>query len=242
MRPRAGIVFACVALLGSGCRPRSEPERPLPKRIEPSAIAEPEHPAIPLRWTIDGSTIADEPALPSALERALRAGGREPSAVQDHVIVDLNGDGRRDALVLLIAVEAAGGFEALVLLSEGERIELRSLAEFVAANEGEAGDWPIYALSVLPMREGPTLIAAAPRPGPCEQGPLWSFVRVSGTLLEPAGRVAIEPYDCARDHDEAAIEMQRDEQGRVGALELRHRGVQTRLTWDAAIGGFAASK
>lgn len=234
-------VVASLVLLGSGaigCRAQAEADPPLPRRVTPAAIDAPEYPELPPRWTINGGTVADQPALPEPLAARLRAAGYEAAAVQDHILVDLNGDGRRDAVVLLVSLDAPGGFEAVALLSEGEAVELRSIAEIIAHNEAgsAAGSWPIYALSVVPLVDGPTLIAAAPRPGSCERGPIWSFIRVTGTLLEPVGRLAIEPYDCAAAVGE--IEFERGPAGEVTSVVVRHGDARREHSWDAVNGSF----
>ncbi|PRQ05816.1 hypothetical protein ENSA5_01360 [Enhygromyxa salina] len=182
----------------------------------------------PTRWEIDGTTIAEDPSLPLALDRALRDHGRRADEVQDHVVVDLNDDARLDAVLLLPAPAVAGAYDLLVLLSDGESIRVHEISELV--------DGASFAAAVVPIVDGPTLIAVGPRLGSCERGPEWSFLRPTGALLEGVGRIAVEPYDCAE--AEASIEFLRDENGRVSAVELRHGQAVTRHVWDASVGSF----
>jgi hypothetical protein len=188
----------------------------------------PEDFGVPPRWQIDGTTVAEDPALPPALDRALREHGRRAEEVQDHVVVDLNGDGRLDAALLLPAPAIAGAYDHLVLLSEGESVRVHVL--------GDLTEGALFSLAVLPLVDGPTLIAVAPRLGSCERGPEWSFLRPTGDLLEPVGRIAVEPFDCAE--AEAEIRFVRGEDGRVSAIEVRHGEVLTRYAWDASLGSF----
>src|SRR5262245_23187611 len=105
MRSRSfsSCVACLVALLA--CRPpqpepRSvapdEPKRDVPEGEGPKSSADFGPPS---RWMIDGGTIAEDNALPLELDRALREHGRLREDVQDHIVVDLNDDGRLDAVV-----------------------------------------------------------------------------------------------------------------------------------------------
>ncbi|HLT39220.1 MAG TPA: hypothetical protein VK034_23210, partial [Enhygromyxa sp.] len=199
-------------------------------RADPAAgidpLAEPEGP--PPRWSIDGTTLAADPSLPFALDRALREHGRASEEVQDHILWDLNGDGRLDAVVLLPAIGIAGAYDHLVLLSDGESIRVHALAELVAG--------PLFAAAVVPLIDGPTLVAVAPRLGGCERGPEWSFLRPTGALLEPVGSVRIDDYDCAV--ADASIRFDRDDDGRVGTVTVRHGDAVTQYRWDPSVGSF----
>jgi hypothetical protein len=232
--PSSCVTALFVALLA--CRPPT----PEPAPVEPS---EPEtDPSTergaprnsgdfgpPPRWVIDGSTLAEDSALPVELDRALRAHGRVREDVQDHIVVDLNDDGRLDAVVGLPAPAIAGAYDFLVLLSDGESVRVHALAQLM--------DGAIFTVAVLPLVDGPTLIAAGPRLGSCERGPSWSFLRPTGALLESVGRIAVEPYDCAV--AKAEIVFVRGDDGRVLAIEQRHGEAVTRYRWDAALGSFA---
>jgi hypothetical protein len=223
-----------VALLA--CRPPS----PAPVPVEPN---EPERDpstergaprnagdfGAPPRWVIDGSTIAEDSALPVELDRALREHGRLREDVQDHIVVDLNEDGRLDAVVGLPAPAISGAYDFLVLLSDGDSVRVHTLAELV--------DGAVFTVAVLPLVDGPTLIATAPRLGGCERGPSWSFLLPTGALLESVGRIAVEPYDCAV--AKAEIVFVRGKDGRVSAIEQRHGDTLTRYRWDGALGSFA---
>jgi hypothetical protein len=225
-----------VALLG--CRPPApepgtvEPEPPQrDPAVERGAPRNPEDFGQPLRWVIDGSTIAEDSALPLELDRALREHGRLREDVQDHVVVDLNDDGRLDAIVSLPALEITGAYDFLVLLSDGEAVRVHALEQLV--------DGAIFTVAVVPLVDGPTLIAAAPRLGSCERGPAWGFLRPTGVLLEGVGRIAVEPFDCAV--SKAEIVFVRREDGRVSAVEQRHGQQLTRYRWDPALGSFAVA-
>ncbi|KIG12889.1 hypothetical protein DB30_00910 [Enhygromyxa salina] len=183
---------------------------------------------VPARWQIDGTTVAEDPSLPLELARALRDHGRRADEVQDHVIVDLNGDAELDAVLLLPAPAVAGAYDHLVLLSEGGSIRVHDLGELV--------DIPGFAVAVVPLVDGPTLVAVAPRIGSCERGPSWSFLRPTGAMLEGVGTIGVEPYDCAV--ADASLEFVRAAGGQVSAVELRHGEVLTRYVWDRSVGSF----
>jgi hypothetical protein len=223
-----------VALLA--CRPPTPDPAPVePSEPQPDPSAERGAPrnaadfGPPPRWVIDGSSLAQDSALPVELDRALREHGRAREDVQDHIVVDLNEDGRLDAVVVLPAPAISGAYDFLVLLSDGETVRVHVL--------GKLGDGSIFSVAVLPLVDGPTLIAAAPRLGSCERGPVWTFLRPTGALLESVGRIAVEPYDCAQ--ASAEIAFVRGEDGRVSAIEQRHGEVVTRYRWDPALGSFA---
>jgi hypothetical protein len=227
----AGLFVALLA-----CRP-PQPQPSTVKPDEPSSDPANEHGAPrsagefgpPPRWVIDGGTVAEDSALPIELDRALREHGRLREDVQDHIVFDLNEDGRLDAVVGLPAPAISGAYDYLVLLSDGESVRVHVLAELV--------DEAIFAVAVLPLVDGPTLIAAGPRLGSCDHGPSWVFLRPTGALLEGVGRLAVEPYDCAV--ATAEIVFVRGEDGRVSAIEQRHDEAMTRYRWDAALGSFA---
>lgn len=193
-----------------------------------AAPREPDAGPTPARWQIDGTSVAAAVALPQTLARALREHGREVEEVQDHLIADVNGDGALDAVVLLPAPAVAGAYDYLALLSSGESIRVHELAALV--------DGAIFAVALVPLVDGPTLIAAGPRLGSCERGPSWTFLRPTGDLLEAVGRLAVEPYDCAA--AEASFEFLRGADGRVEAVELRHGEARTRYEWDATLGNW----
>ena len=222
------------------CRPdsqtSSEPQ-PEKKRKSPELTPEEGGPrnaeefGPPPRWQIDGSTIARDSALPLELDRALRAHGRLREDVQDHIVVDLNDDGRLDAVVSLPTPAVAGSYDFLVLLSVGDDVRVHALAELV--------DEAIFSVAVVPLVDGPTFVAAGPRLGSCDRGPSWSFLRPTGDLLESVGRIAVEPYDCAV--AKAEIVFVRNEDGRVSAIEQRQGDAVRQWRWDATLGSFAAS-
>jgi hypothetical protein len=236
MRPLSSsrVAGPFVALLG--CRPAT----PEPGSVEPEPP--PSDPAAergaprnaddfgpPARWVIDGSTLAEDSALPLELDRALREHGRLREDVQDHIVVDLNDDGRLDAVVGLPAPAITGAYDFLVLLSDGDSVRVHVLAELV--------DGAIFTVAVVPLVDGPTLIAAAPRLGSCERGPAWAFLRPTGNLLEGVGRIAVEPFDCAA--AKAEIVFSRREDGRVAEVLQRHGQQATRYRWDPGLGSFA---
>lgn len=233
-RPACGPASLLLVAL-FGCRPPA----PEPVSVEPEAPTDPAHERgaprnasdfqQPARWVIDGSTIAQDSALPLELDRALREHGRLREDVQDHIVVDLNDDGRLDAVVSLPAPSIAGAYDFLVLLSDGDVVRVHALAELV--------EDAIFSVAVVPLVDGPTLIAAAPRLGSCERGPAWTFARPTGDLLEAVGRIAVEPYDCAV--SKAQIVFTRREDGRVSEIEAQHAGTVTRYRWDAGLGSFA---
>lgn len=237
MRPRSSSCLAGLFVALLGCRPAApEPgsvvEPDPPKRDPEAERGAPRNPGDfgpPARWVIDGSTIAEDSALPLALDRALREHGRLREDVQDHIVVDLNDDGRLDAVVGLPAPAITGAYDFLVLLSDGEDVRVHVLAELV--------DGAIFTVAVVPLVDGPTLIAAAPRLGSCERGPSFAFLRPTGDLLEGVGRIAVEPFDCAV--SKAEIVFLRREDGRVSEVEQRHGNQATRYRWDAALGSFA---
>lgn len=233
-----GMVLASsLALLGSlGCRGAQagdasvEPMAGVAVEDQPlDAVVDPADFGAPPRWQIDGTTVAEDPSLPLALDRTLREFGRRADEVQDHVIVDLNGDGELDAVLLLPAPAVAGAYDHLVLLSDGADLRVHELAPLV--------DVPGFAVAVVPLVDGPILIGVAPRIGGCERGPSWSFLRPTGAMLERVGSVSVEPYDCAV--AEASIVFVRGARGEVSALELRHGDVITRYVWDPSVGSFA---
>jgi hypothetical protein len=236
MRPRSSscVVGLFVALLG--CRPAApepgtlEPEHPpSDPAAERGAPRNADDFGQPARWVIDGTTIADDSALPLELDRALREYGRLREDVQDHIVVDLNDDGRLDAVVGLPAPAITGAYDFLVLLSDGDAVRVHALAEMV--------DGATFTVAVVPLVDGPTLIAAAPRLGSCERGPSWAFLRPTGDLLEGVGRIAVEPFDCAV--SKAEIVFVRREDGRVLEVEERHGKRATRYRWDAGLGSFS---
>jgi hypothetical protein len=206
--------------------PAPEPE--LSASVTSDKLADPAGP--PPRWVIDGTTLADDPSLPLALDRALRDFGRASEDVQDHILADLNGDARLDAVVLLPAPAVVGAYDHLVLLSEGERAKVHVIAEMVPGAS--------FSAAVVPLVDGPTLVGVAPRIGGCERGPEWTFLRPTGAMLESVGSVRVEDYDCAV--AEASIEFDRAQDGRVAAVIVRHGDAITRYRWDAALGSFAA--
>jgi hypothetical protein len=235
---RSGSSCSCVAGLFIAllaCRPPDpEPRTVEPEQPTTDPTATPRNPGDfgpPSRWAIDGGTMAGDSSLPLELDRALREHGRMREDVQDHIVVDLNDDGRLDAVVSLPAPAISGAYDFLVLLSDGDVIRVHTLAELV---EGA-----IFTVAVLPLVDGPTLLAAGPRLGSCERGPSWVFLRPTGDLLEGVGRIAVEPYDCAV--AEAEIVFVRGDDGRVSAIEQRHGEVVTRYRWDAALGSFAVA-
>lgn len=139
-------------------QPVVEPE-PDPDSNAASSTAPDEQP----RWVIDGTTLAADPSLPTALDRALREHGRASEEVQDRILHDLNGDGQLDAVVLLPAAAVAGAYDHLVLLSEGDSIRVHAINELVPGAN--------FSAAVVPLIDGPTLVAVAPRIGGCERGP-----------------------------------------------------------------------
>lgn len=233
-RRRVLAVFA-LGLGLSACRrsedsaaARPEPE-PAPESTTMSSteLAGPAGP--PTRWVIDGTTLAANPRLPLALDRALRGFGRASEEVQDHILYDLNGDAQLDAVVLLPAPAVAGAYDHLVLLSDGDAFEVHAIAELVAGAS--------FSAIVVPLVDGPTLIGVAPRIGGCERGPEWTFLRPTGGLLETVGSVRIEDYDCSV--AEASIDFERRDDGTVSAVIVRHGDALTRYRWDPALGSFA---
>jgi hypothetical protein len=236
MRPRSSSCVAGLFVALLGCRPAApepgtvEPEQPpSDPAAERGAPRNSDDFGQPARWVIDGSTIADDSALPLELDRALREYGRLREDVQDHIVVDLNDDGRLDAVVGLPAPAITGAYDFLVLLSDGEAVRVHALAELV--------DEAIFTVAVVPLVDGPTLIAAAPRLGSCERGPSWAFLRPTGDLLEGVGRIAVEPFDCAV--SKAEIVFVRREDGRVLEVEQRHGKRATRYRWDGGLGSFS---
>lgn len=245
MRFRASVVVLAVCLLlllgglgPLGCRRAGPDDASAAPHADAAAATTSEAQAAgldpagfgaPPRWQIDGTTVAEDPSLPLDLDRALRDHGRRADEVQDHVIVDLNGDGELDAVLLLPAPAVAGAYDQLVLLSDGGAIRVHELAKLV--------DVPSFSVAVVPLVDGPTLIAVAPRIGGCERGPSWAFLRPTGAMLERVGSVSVEPYDCAV--AEASIEFIRDASGAVSAIERRHGEVLTRYVWDPSVGSFA---
>lgn len=236
MRPRSSSCVAGLFIALLGCRPSApepgsvEPEQP--QRDPAAERGAPRNPGDfgpPARWVIDGSTIAEDSALPLELDRALREHGRVREDVQDHIVVDLNDDGRLDAVVGLPAPAIAGAYDFLVLLSDGDAVRVHVLAELV--------DGAIFTVAVVPLVDGPTLLAVAPRLGSCERGPSWAFLRPTGDLLEGVGTIVVEPFDCAV--SKADIVFVRREDGRVSAIELQHGKRVTRYRWDAGLGSFA---
>ena len=175
--------------------------------------------------------MAADPTLPLALDRALREHGRAGEEVQDHIIFDLNSDGQLDAVVLLPAPAVAGAYDHLVLLSDGESIRTHVIAELVPG--------ALFSAAVVPLVDGPTLVAVAPRLGGCERGPEWTFLRATGGLLEPVGSVRVDDYDCAV--AEASVTFERDADGRVSAVVVRHGDAVTRHRWDPSVGSFVIS-
>lgn len=238
-RPRSSLVVALVQLaLGSvslaGCRRDAVPDpvadAPAPAPVdEPDLVGDPEGP--PPRWVIDGTTLAADPRLPVDLDRALREHGRASEEVQDHILVDLNGDLVLDAVVLLPAPAVAGAYDHLVLLSDKQAIRVHALAELVPGAS--------FSVAVVPLVDGPTLIAVAPRIGGCERGPEWSFLRVTNDLLEPVGAVRIDDYDCGE--GEASIELEREPDGRVSAVVVQRSSGVVRHRWDASVGSFVVA-
>jgi hypothetical protein len=207
--------------------PQPEPE-PNPSAVMSSEqLTGPTGP--PPRWLIDGTTLAANPALPPALDRALREAGRVSDEVQDHIVVDLNGDGVLDAVALLPAPTVAGAYDHLVLLSDGNSVRIHVIADLVGGAS--------FSATVVPMIDGPTLVGVAPRIGGCERGPEWTFLRATGGILEAVGSVRIDDYDCAT--AEASIEFERDAEGRVAEIVARHGELVTRYGWDAVNGSFA---
>jgi hypothetical protein len=230
------MLVAALALAFAGCRTDAgpEPRAPMTTDAEPveSAPPRPDPEGPPPRWAIDGTTVAADPRLPLALERALREHGRLADEVQDHILVDLNDDGRLDAVLLLPTAAVAGAYDLLVLLSVGESIRVHPTAELIPGAS--------FAAAVLPLVDGPTLVAVAPRLGGCERGPQWSFLRVTGDLLEPVGSVRVDDYDCAT--VEASIEFVRAADGSVSAVELRRGEALTVYRWDGGVGSFAVAE
>jgi hypothetical protein len=227
----AGLFMALLACRPPDLTPRTiEPEQPSDgSTAERGAPRNPEDFGPPPRWVIDGGTIAGDSALPLELDRALREHGRMREDVQDHIVVDLNDDGRLDAVVGLPAPAISGAYDFLVLLSDNDAVRVHVLAELV--------DEAIFTVAVVPLVDGPTLIAVGPRLGSCERGPSWVFLLPTGALLEQVGRLAVEPYDCAV--AKAEIVFLRGEDGRVSAVEQRHGELVTHYRWDAALGSFA---
>lgn len=198
----------------------------------PALASEPppaNHTGPPSRWVIDGTTLAADPRLPPGLDRALREHGRASEEVQDHILFDLNGDGELDAVVLLPAPTVAGAYDHLVLLSAGESIRVHTITELVAGAS--------FSAAVVPLVDGPTLVAVAPRLGGCERGPEWTFLRPTGDTLELVGSVRVDDYDCAV--ADASVALVREADGQVSAVELRHGGRVTLYQWDSSVGSFA---
>lgn len=223
-----GVVLAsCGRSPGSGDSAAAA-RAPSSAGAEPAAAAD--HTGPPARWLIDGTSLAADPRLPAPLDRALRGHGRASEEVQDHIVFDLNGDGELDAVVLLPAPTVAGAYDHLVLLSAGESIRVHAVAELVGG--------PSFSVAVLPLVDGPTLVAVAPRLGGCARGPKWTFLRPTGDTLEQVGSVGVDDYDCAV--AEAAVEFVREADGQVSAVELHHGEAVTRYRWDSSVGSFAA--
>lgn len=231
-------VVALALLLGaSGCR--SSETRP--QLAEPEPEPEPEAEAEPVespkvgeqgpRWSIDGTTLAADPSLPAPLDRALREHGRASEEVQDRILHDLNGDGRLDAVVLLPAPSVAGSYDHLVLLSEGDSVRVHAVGELVSG--------ALFSAAVIPLVDGPTLVAVAPRLGGCERGPEWTFLRPTGSLLEPVGSVRVDDYDCTV--ADASVDFERGEDGRVSAVVVRHGDSVKLYRWDGSVGSFVPS-
>jgi hypothetical protein len=183
----------------------------------------------PPRWVIDGTTLAADPSLPVALDRALREHGRASDEVQDRILYDLNGDAQLDAVVLLPALAVAGVYDHLVLLSGGDSVRVHSINELVPGAS--------FSAAVIPLVDGPTLVAVAPRLGGCERGPEWTFLRPTGALLELVGTVRVEDYDCAV--ADASVGFERGDDGRVAAVVVRHGPSLQRYRWDGSVGSFA---
>jgi hypothetical protein len=222
-----------VLVVSIGCRPAQTspvaPDEPAPTpTVDPGGPRNSGDFGPPKRWAIDGSTIADDTALPVEIDRALRDHGRLREDVQDHIVVDVNDDGRLDAVVSLPAPAIAGAYDFLVLLSAGDDVRVHTLADLM--------DEAIFTVAVVPLADGPTLIAASPRLGSCDRGPSWTFLRPTGELLEAVGRIAVEPYDCAV--AKAEIVFVRGDDGRVSTVEQRQGDAVTRYRWDAALGSF----
>ncbi len=232
-----GLGVVGLALLLAGCRPGVGVEPPPEPPAEASAstqapvaaLADPLGP--PPRWVIDGTTLAADPSLPLALDRALREFGRAGEEVQDHILFDLNGDARLDAVVLLPAPNIAGAYDQLVLLSDGEAIRVHDVATLIPGAS--------FAATVVPLVDGPTLVGLGPRLGGCERGPEWTFLRPTGALLEPVGSVRVDDYDCAV--AEASVEFERDADAGVTAIVVRHGEAITRYVWDSALGSFTVA-
>lgn len=182
------------------------------------------------RWVIDGTTLAADPSLPIPLDRALREHGRASEEVQDRILHDLNGDGQLDAVVLLPAPTVAGAYDHLVLLSDGTSVRVLAINELVPGAS--------FSAAVVPLVDGPTLVAVAPRLGGCERGPEWTFLRPTGALLEPVGSVRVEDYDCAV--ADASVDFERGADGRVSAVVVRHGEAVKRYRWDGTVGSFVA--
>ena len=236
MRFTTAAVVLALSVAPLGCRRAASGEVGVTPEPAPAGEAPADQPlgpagfGVPPRWQIDGTTVAEDPSLPLALDRALRDHGRRADEVQDHIIVDLNGDGELDAVLLLPAPAVAGAYDHLVLLSDGGAIRVHELAKLV--------DVPGFAAAVVPLVDGPTLVAVAPRIGSCERGPSWSFLRPTGAMLERVGTINVESYDCAE--AEASFEFIREPSGDVRAVELRHGDVLTRYLWDPSVGSFTA--
>lgn len=229
-------MLALVSLMLAGCRRAgdSTSEDPGAVAADAGAVEAPvfDPARSPARWEIDGTTVAAAPALPPVLARALREHGRDPVEVQDHIIVDINDDAQLDALVLLPAASVAGAFDHLVMLSHGESVQIHELAGLV--------DGAVFAVAVIPLVDGPTLVAAGPRMGSCERGPIWWFLRPTGSLLEDVGSIAVEPHDCAE--AVAEIVFEREEDGRVSGVAVRHGDAVVRHVWDASLGSFRVAE
>ncbi|PRQ07169.1 hypothetical protein ENSA7_31840 [Enhygromyxa salina] len=231
------LLTLSVGLLGPlGCRRAQSndasarpPAASSPATPTGSAQPDPSELGEPARWSIDGTTVAEDPSLPLTLDRALRDHGRRGDQVQDHVIADLNGDGELDAALLLPAIAVAGAYDHLILLSDSGAIRVHDVAELV--------DVPPFAITIVTLVDGPTLIAVAARIGGCERGPGFSFLRPTGAMLEHVGSIRVEPYDCAA--AEASVEFVRAASGQVSAVELRHGDALTRYVWDRSVGSFA---
>lgn len=200
-----------------------------PEASDPAPLSDPVGQSS--RWLIDGTTLAADPRLPLHLDRALREHGRASEEVQDYILHDLNGDGELDAVALLPAPAVAGVYDILVLLSIGKQISVHSTAELLAG--------ATFSAAIVPLLDGPTLVAVAPRLGGCERGPEWSFLRPTGDLLELVGSIRVEDYDCAV--AEASVEFVRTAEGQVSAVELHHGDRVTRYRWDSSVGSFAVT-
>lgn len=232
-RPLGALALALV--LASCRRPEagSEIAQPVGEPKLEANEAEPSDAAgQPPRWVIDGTSLAADPSLPSALDRALREHGRASDEVQDRILYDLNGDKQLDAVVLLPAPTVAGAYDHLVLLSEGDSVRVHAINELVPGAS--------FSAAVIPIVDGPVLVAVAPRLGGCERGPEWTFLRPTGGLLEPVGSVRVEDYDCAV--ADASVGFERGDDGHVLAVVVRHGDAVERYRWDGSVGSFVVAE